>query len=354
MRRGIWVIMMVMTVTLLIGCGGKNNVDSSDETVLIGASEEDASVQNSEMMSDEISEQESETESETESDTESDTADYTFADLSKRQFEFSSGAGGWATQFTIEKDGYFKGNYHDSDMGVTGDGYENGTVYCCSFSGHFTDWTQIDENCYEMTLSDITYDDEIGKEEIVDNTYYIYTDAYGLEGTEKFRVYFPGTPVDTISTEVYDFWLSFANNNESELTMICIENVDELYGIYSYKRVEPLEDAQMNYNAYHNSYEYYNEQLKNTTAQMEMTILSERQYEIADDCLNYIWDLIKYNTEDAEFQTILTEQRKWIADKNQKESELLALGGSAAPMDSNEVLADMTMERCEQLIHYLE
>ena len=48
----------------------------------------------------------------------------TFADLAEYQFEFCSGAGGWATDFTIDSDGHFSGEYHDSDMGVTGDGYE--------------------------------------------------------------------------------------------------------------------------------------------------------------------------------------------------------------------------------------
>ncbi len=35
-------------------------------------------------------------------------------------FQFCSGAGGWSTDFEIEKDGSFKGNYHDSDMETPG------------------------------------------------------------------------------------------------------------------------------------------------------------------------------------------------------------------------------------------
>ena len=54
--------------------------------------------------------------------TESDHAEtgLTFADLAALQFEFCSGAGGWSTDFTIEKDGSFSGVYHDSDMGIPG------------------------------------------------------------------------------------------------------------------------------------------------------------------------------------------------------------------------------------------
>ena len=85
----------------------------------------------------------------------SETNTLTFEDLSGYTFEFSSGAGAWSTYFTIEKDGSFAGNYHDSDMGSTGDGYDHGTLYYSEFSGHFTDLTKVDDTTYEMTLSDI-------------------------------------------------------------------------------------------------------------------------------------------------------------------------------------------------------
>ena len=93
----------------------------------------------------------------------------TFEALSRYTFEFSSGAGAWSTYFTIEKDGSFAGNYHDSDMGDTGDGYGNGTLYYSDFSGHFTDLTKVDDTTYEMTLSDIAYQNTVGETEIIDS-----------------------------------------------------------------------------------------------------------------------------------------------------------------------------------------
>ena len=111
----------------------------------------------------------------------------TFADLAEYQFKFCSGAGGWATDFTIDSDGHFSGEYHDSDMGVTGDGYENGTVYISVFDGHFKDLTPVNDHCYRMTLADISYqENEFGREEIKDGTKYVYSDAYGLTGTDTF------------------------------------------------------------------------------------------------------------------------------------------------------------------------
>lgn len=54
------------------------------------------------------------------------------------RYGFSSGAGAWGTYFYLEKDGTFTGRFHDSEMGETGDGYPNGTVYISEFSGKFS------------------------------------------------------------------------------------------------------------------------------------------------------------------------------------------------------------------------
>ena len=97
--------------------------------------------------------------------------EFTFEDLSKRCFYFSSGAGGWGEEFTIEKDGYFTGAYHDSEMGVIGEGYENGTRYSSTYTGHFTDLKRVDEYSYTMKLADITYKEELDTEEIIDGKF---------------------------------------------------------------------------------------------------------------------------------------------------------------------------------------
>ena len=54
-----------------------------------------------------------------------------------KNFLFCSGAGGWSTGLKLNADGTFSGEYHDSNMGETGDGYPNGTMYECTFSGKF-------------------------------------------------------------------------------------------------------------------------------------------------------------------------------------------------------------------------
>jgi hypothetical protein len=168
--------------------------------------------------------------------TESESAEtYSFQDLSKYSFEFCSGAGAWATDFTIADDGSFSGLYHDSDMGDIGEGYEHGTLYYSAFSGHFSELTPVDEYTCEMTLSDISYENEPDTEEIINQLRYRYSDAYGLTGTTKFLVYFPGTPVSTFDEEIYS-WIQWSIEDGSDvLTRPVIVNVDQEEGIYSYE-----------------------------------------------------------------------------------------------------------------------
>lgn len=55
-----------------------------------------------------------------------------------QDFVFSSGAGGWQTSLTLNRDGSFTGTYSDSEMGDQRDDYPHGTVYICEFSGQFS------------------------------------------------------------------------------------------------------------------------------------------------------------------------------------------------------------------------
>ena len=285
--------------------------------------------------------------------------DLTFEDLSHYAFQFCSGAGGWSTDFEIEKDSSFKGNYHDSDMGDTGENYENGTRYICGFSGNFTGLTQINDYTYEMKMENLTYEETPGKEEIADGVKYIYTDVYGLEGTDTFKVYLPGAPVSDLSEEEY-FWVRTANENGAEesqdtLTIPVIVNEKMEYGIYSYKRMTPYEEAKSTLTTYQASYDAAEEELKKATTQSRLNDCSIQMYDISDSCLNEIWNLVKYNTSEEKFNEILNEQRKWIADKEAAGNEIMENnGGSSALMDSSQVMAELTMERCKELIEYLK
>lgn len=281
--------------------------------------------------------------------------EFTFADLSKRKFEFCSGAGGWVEEFAIEKDGYFTGKFHDSNMGDTGEGYEDGTLYSSSYSGYFTDLIKINDHTYQMTLEDISYKESTGSEEIRQNVRSIYTDSYCLSGTDTFTIYLPGTPLSEISEDIY-FWISWYNQSETELTMIVIVDETNGYGIYSHDRPEPLDDARTTFNNCKESYDYYGEKVSEAITTAEMVEYTGTMYAISDDCLNYIWNLIRYNVDEDKFNEILTEQRAWISEKEATAQEVSSEynGGSFSTVSYNSTLATLTIERCEELIEYLK
>lgn len=278
-----------------------------------------------------------------------------FLELSKYTFQFASGAGGWSTDFTIDKNGYFYGSYHDSEMGSYGDGYENGTVYYAVFTGRFSEPAKVDEYAYEMTILDISYNDEVGSEEIIDNVKYIYDEAYGLTGTETFLVYFPGTPVDIFSEEVM-WWITYSVGDEEVLQTPVIVNVDQEEGIYSYKKESLAEEATEIYDSAKAYYDLAQEELAGSTTTAGMQVMADKSYDIADGCLNDLWDLIKENTEDAEFQAILEEQRAWLKERDAKAeaSTEEEQGGSMASVDYALVRAELTMDRCSVLLEYLQ
>ena len=146
-------------------------------------------------------------------------AGFGFEALEGRVFDFSSGAGAWCTELSINSDGTFKGIYSDSDMGDTGDDYPNGTRYYCSFTGKFGNLEKVDEFTYKMKLVSLLYDDEPDKEEIIDGIRYIYSSAYGLVGGTDFLLYLPGAKLAELP-EGYRGWVGYyylESKTETEL-----------------------------------------------------------------------------------------------------------------------------------------
>ena len=92
---------------------------------------------------------------------------------------FGSGAGAWDTILTLHPDGAFEGDYHDTDMGVSGPGYDS-TEYVCRFHGRFGDITQVTPASYSMTLEELVIDTghPIGEE---------WIEPYSAESDYKVR-----------------------------------------------------------------------------------------------------------------------------------------------------------------------
>ena len=129
-----------------------------------------------------------------------------------RDFVFSSGAGGWSTQITVQKDGTFKGQWMDSDMGDRGSDHPNGTVHVCEFEGKFSAVDQVSDMEFELQL-DYLRPTHAAEEKIEDGILYIWADdvPYGLgQMTEKpvgdWHLYMPGMPNEGFPDDVTLWW----------------------------------------------------------------------------------------------------------------------------------------------------
>lgn len=350
MRNRLLVITLVaLLAAVTVGCGKEASTDLAVATFerLESTEAEEAKKTNVET-TEEVAE-ENVTQQEDAIDEE-----FSFEDLSKVRFEFCSGAGGWLEEFQIESDGSFTGYFYDSNMGQSGDGYPDGTVYKSDYSGHFTDLIQINEHTYQMKLADISYKEKIGDTEISDDRFWYYTGSYCLGGNDTFTIYLPGTPLSEISEDVY-IWLRWVNESDTELTVITIVDESNGYGIYSLPRRDPLEDAEMEYNSCKEAYDNYCGLISEADTTVEMLEYNIAAYECSDDCLNYIWDILRNNVEEDQFAEILEEQRAWIKEKENAAEEARAeFGGSFAEVIYYDTLAEYTINRCAELAEYLK
>lgn len=177
-------------------------------------------------------------------------AEDVFTAMSEWAYTFSSGAGGWSTELAVDSDGSFHGEFHDSDMGSTGPGYENGTVYVCNFSGHLgKNIRMAGPLMYTLSIADIKYENEPDTEEIIDNVLYKYSTPYGiegLEGKEDTIVFMDAGAVTSAINEEEMMWLSpthfgayvgeewkYVEDTPEELPFAAIINTVDNYAFFS-------------------------------------------------------------------------------------------------------------------------
>ena len=276
-----------------------------------------------------------------------------------QQPSLPQGAGAWATQLNIRPDGSFSGEYWDMDMGSTGDGYPNGTQYGNTFTGTFTDLKKVNDYTWSMKLDKINYAYEIGKEEILDQILYSYTEAYGLDGADEVDIYLPGAPVDQLPEEFLQWACSNYDRFEAE------ENGLPCYGLYNVEGAEGFSgyDSVDTAKTYVENTEKAAKELEDSLqndsslSQGDMNEKSQELYEDWDDALNHIWYELKVKgvlTEDA-MAKLLDEQRAWIKDKEAavQEAGKEAEGGSLQPLLENTEAAKWTRERTYVLLNIL-
>lgn len=140
----------------------------------------------------------------------------TLETLSEYDWSFMSGAGGWATYIRINPDGSFTGDYHDSEMGETGDDYPYGTIYGCVFHGQLTLGEQVSDYAWSVHVDAVEMDEGQVPESIEDGTRYMTIEPYGLTAGNDMLLFLPGTPVDELPEE-FLLWAHLIGSDETEL-----------------------------------------------------------------------------------------------------------------------------------------
>ena len=166
------------------------------------------------------------------------TAESIFGALNGKEFGFASGVGGWSSELTFANDGIFMGSFHDSDMGDTGDGYPNGTIYVSDFSGRFEIANVINSNSVTLRLVESGTSEPVGNEWIDDQVRYVASDPYGIAGGDEFILYFPGTPMSELTDDGRQWYQMPRALSDADLpqTLPCygLYNVNEANAFFSY------------------------------------------------------------------------------------------------------------------------
>lgn len=277
---------------------------------------------------------------------------FSFADLADYEFYFSSGAGGWGTAMTIHADGSFSGEYSDSDMGFTGEGYPNGTVYQATFTGQFTKPEKVNDYTYSMQIASIHYANTPGTEEIKDGTYYYYTDAYGLDNAQNFYLYLPGAPLVRLPEE-YLSWIGYYDlfaTTDTQLASYGLYNEAPQYGFSSYNIIDHVHEivstVKESADALENSIQNDN------LSQKEYNEKAKQLYDSWDYALNCVWNALKQTLDPASMDALTIEEREWISLKEQavKEAKAAYEGGSMQEMVQYQKAAELTQSRVYELL----
>ena len=131
------------------------------------------------------------------------------------KYIFSVGAGAWSTIMTVNADGTFSADYHDFDLGVTGDGYPNGSRSIASGTGKFNYSKRNDDGSFSMTCDQKAFHQNgtVGDVTIKDGVRVETVDGiYGLTPCNTFTVYPTGYATSALSDDVKSWMYGVIGN----------------------------------------------------------------------------------------------------------------------------------------------
>lgn len=163
------------------------------------------------------------------SDSQSDAATRSLMKSIAGKYGFASGSGGWGTTMTVASDGTFSGTYHDSDMGITGDDYPNGSVTISNFKGRFKDAKKNADGSYAMQCdkSALKIDGNIGDTYIKNGSKYTVADPYGIAPCGTFTVYPAGYDSSQLSEAIVGWSHAWYDSMPAKLETPIIVNAED-------------------------------------------------------------------------------------------------------------------------------
>lgn len=282
---------------------------------------------------------------------------FSYADLAGYEFQFCSGIDAWGTSLSVQEDGTFRGEYHDSDMGDIGDGYPGGTLYLSRFTGTFSEPEKINDYTYAATLTSFQTEQTNGEEEISDGVLHIYSDAFGIYDAKQILIYLPGAPLAELPKPFLE-WVHYNDlsaADETTLPFYGLYNVAGACGFSSYKTDrQPTVTAEIA--AVQSQADELEAKLTTAQTQLEMNETAAAIYRLWDDALNLLWNRLEETLDPTEMSVLAEEERTWISEK---ETQIAAAGAeytgaTMQPLAEAQKGAQLTRERVYELAEYLK
>lgn len=281
---------------------------------------------------------------------------FSFESLKPFTFVFSSGAGAWSTTLTIQEDGSFSGQYSDSDAGSYSDAYPNGTQYLCDFTGQLSQPVIVNENTFSVKVEEMKFANQPGTEEIMNDVRVLYSECNGLAKGDELFIAVPGTPLEDIDAE-YRSWLGFYDlSSLDEITLLpyfALLNETQQIAFSSYDSRESLKDVIRMTKTRADELEA--SLSGDSLTQTEINETAGELYQVWDDALNTVWNVLKQTLSAETMDALTSEQKLWISEKERAAADAGASSGGGSMQDFIvwQKKAELTRERVYELLAFI-
>ncbi|MCI7813206.1 MAG: lysozyme inhibitor LprI family protein [Lachnospiraceae bacterium] len=288
---------------------------------------------------------------------------FSFEDVAGLEFCLNSNYGGlWGTKVYIYEDGSFEGSYYEGNEKDTGEGYSDGTLYLCNFSGQFADLEPVNSYTYSAKIMDIKYENMVNTYKIKDEIRYVYLEPYGLDDAENLLFYLEGAPLEELP-EAFRSSVRYSDlsvEKETELSFIGLYNeaaeesfsssVIRVPGLTIDAELAKIQEVSDELQANIRNLIWIGgcEQIWLNQASIELKQIWE--YE-----LNSIWNRIKARLPEKEMKRLISEELDWITEKEKAIAEARAEceEDRMRLLAENTTAAELTQIRAYELAEYL-